>query len=225
MQITPDGKKILVSAKDKIYLFARCAVSPAGSQGDCNANGQLDICDLSKGVAKDCNGDGVLDSCDISKGTSTDCDKNKIPDDCPVCPPVEAVFVMDHSSSMDGEAKALCSKITTIDKILAGKGIKFTATLLGIAAAPGGAYSCLTSSVIKTFGTVVPGSPPVNQTTLGKCPGGIEVPSEDWGRAVSVVAGTKKWGSNTVRMVIPIADEGPWCGVGGAQAACGGPGA
>lgn len=47
---------------------------------------------------------------------------------------------------------------------------------------------------------------------LGQCPGGNEVASEDWGRAASVVAGTKAWTAGAVRVVVPIADEGPWCG-------------
>jgi hypothetical protein len=38
----------------------------------------------------------------------------------------------------------------------------------------------LTDSVITRFGTVVPGSPPLNNEVLGVCPGGNEVASEDW---------------------------------------------
>jgi len=212
IQLTPDGKQLVVTGKDMIYVFARCAISPAGSTGDCDANGKLDMCDMAQGTALDCNDNGVLDSCDIKKGTSTDCDNNKVPDECPVCSPVEAVFVMDHSSSMNDEAKALCSKLTAVNKALAAKGIKLTSTMLGISATPGGAYSCLSNSVTKLFGTAVPLNPPVNQTTLGNCPGGSQVASEDWGRATSVVAGKKAWKANTIRMVVPIADEGPWCG-------------
>ena len=212
VQITSDDKQLVITAQDKIYVYARCGVSPAGSAGDCDANGKLDTCDMAQGTALDCNDNGVLDSCDITNATSTDCDNNKIPDECPVCSPVEAVFVMDHSSSMNDEAAALCSKLTAVTKALAAKGIKLTSTMLGIAAKPGGAYSCLSNSVISLFGTAVPLNPPANQTTLGSCPGGNEVASEDWGRATSVVAGKKAWKANTVRMVVPIADEGPWCG-------------
>ncbi len=58
----------------------------------------------------------------------------------------------------------------------------------------------------------MPGSPPASVATLGKCPGGNQVGLEDWGRAAAVVAGVKKWGAKNVRLVIPISDEGPWCG-------------
>jgi len=46
--------------------------------GDCNANGELDWCDLSA----DCNANGSPDECDIAAGTSVDCQSNGIPDDC-----------------------------------------------------------------------------------------------------------------------------------------------
>ena len=212
VQITSDDKQLVITAQDKIYVYARCGVSPAGSAGDCDANGKLDTCDMAQGTALDCNDNGVLDSCDIKNATSTDCDNNKIPDECPVCSPVEAVFVMDHSTSMDDEAKALCGKLTAVTKALAAKGIKLTSTMLGISGTPGGAYSCLSNAVTKLFGTAVPLNPPANQTTLGSCPGGNEVASEDWGRATSVVAGKKAWKAGTIRMVVPVADEGPWCG-------------
>ena len=212
VQITSNDKQLVITAQDKIYVFARCGVSPAGSAGDCDANGKLDTCDMAQGTALDCNDNGVLDSCDIKNATSTDCDNNKIPDECPVCSPVEAVFVMDHSTSMDDEAKALCGKLTAVTKALAAKGIKLTSTMLGISGTPGGAYSCLSNAVTKLFGTAVPLNPPANQTTLGSCPGGNEVASEDWGRATSVVAGKKAWKAGTIRMVVPVADEGPWCG-------------
>ena len=209
---SPDGRRLLLTAKDQLLVFARCAVSPAGGPGDCDGNGKLDACDLSAKTHKDCNDNGKPDSCDIAAATSTDCDGDKIPDDCPVCPPVEAVFVMDTSSSMNDEAAALCSKIKAVTTILKAKGIALTSSTLGISNTPGGAYACLTSTVIKTFGTAVPGSPPASVATLGKCPGGNQVALEDWGRAAAVVAGVKKWGAKNVRVVIPISDEGPWCG-------------
>ena len=208
----PDGLRLLVTAKDAVYVFARCAVSPAGGAKDCDFNGKLDACDLAKGTHKDCNDNGKPDVCDIAAATSTDCDNDKVPDDCPACPPVEAVFVMDTSGSMDDEAAALCSKIKAITTILKGMGITLSSSTLGIAATPGGSYSCLTSTAIKLFGTKVPGNPPTTVDTLGKCPGGIQLNTEDWGRATAVIAGVKKWGPKNVRVVIPISDEGPWCG-------------
>ena len=206
-----DGRRLLVTAKDTIYVLARCAVA-AGDAGDCDNNGKLDACDLAAGTHKDCNDNGTLDVCDIASATSTDCDKDKVPDECPVCAPVETVFIMDTSSSMTDEASALCAKIKAIPTILKGKGITISATALGISETGGSTFSCLTDTVVKTLGTTVPGNPPATVATLGKCPGGSQVASEDWGRATAVVAGVKKWGAGNVRLVIPISDEGPWCG-------------
>lgn len=83
--------------------------------------------------------------------------------------------------------------------------------MLGISATPSG-FPCLTGHVMDVDGTMVPGSPPAGTETLGDCPGGSQVASEDWGRATSVVAGNHAWMGGTVRVVVPIADEGPWCG-------------
>jgi hypothetical protein len=60
----------------------------------------------------------------------------------------------------------------------------------------------------------VPGFPPENLAVLGDCPGGVEVCQEDWGRAVAVAAGSFPWlpEGESIRLVIPISDEGPWCG-------------
>ena len=212
IDVSADGRQLLITAKDKVHLLARCAVTPAGGAKDCDKNGKLDACDLALGTHKDCNANNLPDACDIAAKTSSDCDNNGVPDDCPACPPVEAVFVMDTSSSMNDEAAALCSKLKAVVADLAARGIKLTSSLYGITNTPGGAYSCLTSNVVTALGTSVPGSPPAALATLGKCPGGNQVGLEDWGRATAVVAGNKTWGANTVRLVVPISDEGPYCG-------------
>ena len=49
---------------------------------DCNANGQLDSCELAAGTAVDCNANGSIDSCDLGNGWSTDANGNGIPDEC-----------------------------------------------------------------------------------------------------------------------------------------------
>ncbi len=211
LDVRADGSQLLVTAGALVYTFSRCTTALTAAN-DCDASGVLDQCELAAGQANDCNANGVPDSCDIASGTSTDCEGDGIPDDCPSCPPVEVVVVVDTSASMDDEAAALCTEITAINAELSARGIAVTSELLGISAAPGGAYACLQDHVIARYGTVVPGTPPVGNETLGMCPGGNEVASEDWGRAVSVVAGTKAWASGTVRVVVPIADEGPWCG-------------
>lgn len=47
--------------------------------GDCNANGIPDGCEIANGTVSDCNGNSVPDACEIA---SNDCNANGIPDDC-----------------------------------------------------------------------------------------------------------------------------------------------
>lgn len=50
--------------------------------GDCNANGQLDACELAAGNVSDCNANGVPDGCDITAGLLSDFDQDNRPDEC-----------------------------------------------------------------------------------------------------------------------------------------------
>lgn len=211
IDITPDGRQLIVSdfGGDAIYVFGRCdAQAP---EEDCNANGQYDACDLALGISDDCNGNGIPDECDLNSGTSEDCDGNQRPDECP-CPTVQVVFVMDTSDSMDGEAEELCCYMGNIVDYLWASDLSVEGLLLGVGDTPGGPYACLTDTVIDRFGVAVPGNPPEDLDTLGDCPGGLEVASEDWGLAVAVVAGVNEWLLGSIRLVIPLSDEGPWCG-------------
>jgi hypothetical protein len=113
---------------------------------------------------------------------------------------------------MDDEAAALCANITQVADDLEEDLVYVDNELMGIMAPGSGTYSCLTASVAGDYGTTVPGSPPPDNTILGDCPGGIQVGSEDWGRATSVVAGNKIWLPDSVRLIVPLSDEGPWCG-------------
>jgi len=54
----------------------------AAAQGDCNANGQLDACEIAAGTATDCNANGKPDDCDIAEGFLTDGDQDGRPDEC-----------------------------------------------------------------------------------------------------------------------------------------------
>ncbi len=191
--------------------YVTIAVSYA-AQPDCDGDLRPDACDLASATASDCNRNGVLDACDIDAGTSGDCNSDDRPDECPLCPPVKVVFVMDTSTSMTDEGAALCASISAVAGELAEQLVDVESELLGIMQAGTGQFSCLTGSVANLYGTTVPGDPPPNNETLGACPGGVEVGSEDWGRATSVVAGNKPWPTESVRLVIPISDEGPWCG-------------
>ncbi|ANM31291.1 hypothetical protein ABI59_19500 [Acidobacteria bacterium Mor1] len=185
---------------------------PDTCEPDCDGNGVNDECDIRDFIVPDCNDNEVPDSCDLAAATSDDCDADGVPDECPTCPPVEVVYIMDTSSSMNDEGAALCDSIAAIDAELQAELGAIQSEALGITEAGTGVFNCLTDSVANRYGTAVPGDPPANNTVLGSCPGGNEVGIEDWGRAVSVVAGTKAWGADSVRVVIPISDEGPWCG-------------
>lgn len=214
LDIDPSGRRLLVTDHegDRIFELGRCGDGPGFM--DCDANGVHDACDIASGVQEDCNLNGVPDACDIGSGTSDDCNLDGVPDDCPICPDVELVFVMDTSSSMDGEAAALCANMTQVVGTLNNLGLVVEPRLLGICDTPGGAYSCLEDNVSNLLGTAVPGNPPEGLETLGACPGGNEVCQEDWGLATAVVAGAYPWQpeGETLRLVIPLFDEGAWCG-------------
>jgi sugar lactone lactonase YvrE len=215
IEATADGSLLVVSAfgANTIHVFARCDAS-AHPELDCDGNGVADVCDLATGAVADCNRNRRPDACDIADGSSPDCNGDGVPDDCPECPPVEVVFIMDTSASMDDEAAALCAGLPQVAASLSAAGLDVSTTTLSICNLPGGAYACLENTVIALLGSAVPGSPPAEIAVLGACPGGNEVCSEDWGRATAVVAGLFPWAARgeSVRVVIPIADEGPWCG-------------
>jgi hypothetical protein len=215
LSFTEDGRQLIVTSfsEDVIHVLGRCDAS-RDPELDCNGNRIADFCEIVMGDASDCNGNGVPDACDIALGTSEDCNNDGVPDECAICPQVEVVFIMDTSTSMNDEASALCNGILQMTANLEAAGLTVSARYLGICDAPGGSFGCLEGSVAGLLGTTVPGQPPVNQETMGACPGGNEVCQEDWGRAVSVVAGAYNWQplTESVRLIIPIADEGPWCG-------------
>jgi hypothetical protein len=213
VDISPEGLQLIVTDRTaaKIYVFGQCDAR-GGPGADCDGNGVRDLCDIALGNAPDCNFNSVPDDCDLDSGFSDDCNLDGVPDDCPFCPQVELVFLMDTSTSMTDEGAALCSSIDAVIAYLGAAGIDLLATKLGIWDTPGGQFACLESSVPDEFGTVVPGSPPPGNEFLGDCPGGSEVGQEDWGRAISVVAGVKPWLAGTLRLIVPLSDEGPWCG-------------
>lgn len=214
IDLTSDGRRMVITenATGSVHFFAQCA--PLGPEDDCDGNGVSDLCDIALGTLADCNQNGVPDVCDIESGASQDCNLDGIPDECPQCPPVEVVFVMDTSASMDGEASALCGSIEQVTAHLEASGIAASSTYLGITAAPGGAYGCLQGTVLDLYGDDVPGNPPPGIETLLTCPGGDQAPSESWGQATSIVAGLHPWApeGESIRLIIPIGDEGPWCG-------------
>lgn len=152
-----------------------------------------------KGDGPDCNKNGVPDNVDIQNGFSDDCNNDGIPDECPACPPVDVVFIMDTSGSMGDEGNALCTVISGVVSDLQNEGIQVNATFLGITATP---YSCLTDTVVSLLGTSIPGSPP-SPNLSG---------SEDWGGATAVVADRFSWTPGSLRVIVPISDEGSYRG-------------
>jgi hypothetical protein len=214
VDLTSDGHQLLVSAfdSDEIFVFARC--DAAGQpELDCDGNGVYDACDIANG-APDCNLNGVPDDCDIESGSSDDCNLDGIPDDCPDCPPVEVIFIMDTSASMDDEASILCGSMGQVIATLELAGLDVMPLLLGICDLPGGVYNCLQDHITNLLGTTVPGSPPPGLEVLGACTGVNEGCSEDWALATAVVAGAYPWqpAGESIRLIIPLSDEGPWCG-------------
>jgi len=98
-----------------------------------------------------------------------------------VCPPVDIVFIMDTSGSMEDEAQALCDAIVGVEQNLRDLGLaQIRTTLLGIVNAPGieepdaadsapdpdTGFDCLTNTVYRVAGgdgtthPAVPGTMP-----------------------------------------------------------------
>lgn len=123
-----------------------------------------------------------------------------------VCPPLEVVFVVDTSGSMIDDAGALCADLSVLVQTLAGQGINISATLLGITEAPNKAFPCVSGTVVQRFGSAVPGD-------AGLCPFPQEPSSrESWGPATAIVADRYPWSSGSIRLVVPVGDEGPCAG-------------
>ena len=106
---------------------------------------------------------------------------------CPDAVPVDVVFVMDTSGSMDDEFQALCGQISSVVARLGGMGIGVNHRILGIVET----RACATEHV------------------AGLLPGGVVDHQEDWGPAVVDVAGRYPWRAGYARLIVPISDEGP----------------
>ncbi len=109
------------------------------------------------------------------------------PPPCPNAGPVDVVFVMDTSGSMDDEFQALCGQISSVVSQLQSMGISVNYRILGITET----RSCAT------------------QTVQGLVPGGRVNDLEDWAPAVSDLSGSYSWQPGHTRLIIPMSDEGP----------------
>lgn len=136
----------------------------------------------------------------------------KVERDLVECPPIDIVFLLDTSGSMDDEAVALCSAIGQVEDDLEARGADVArVSLFGITEDANEidsdnpeAFSCLASHVAETYGTNVPGSPPPAVAFLQD--------NESWSAATAIVAGEHPWIPGTIRLIVPISDEGPFDG-------------
>jgi RHS repeat-associated protein len=133
-----------------------------------------------------------------------------VPEGCAACSALDVVFTFDTSPSMDPVNQAMCDITAELVQVLADDGIPISSRFWGIS--DEGVATCLTSNVMTELGTAVPGSPPSWMTSLDQCEDGVAGPRENWGPAVAVVAGLAPWDEDAVRLLIPVVDEGSYCG-------------
>ena len=109
------------------------------------------------------------------------------PPPCPNAGPVDVVFVMDTSGSMDDEFQALCGQVASVVGELQAMGITANYRILGITET----RDCATGTV------------------GGLLPGGRVDDSEDWAPAVADLSERYAWRAGHTRLIIPMSDEGP----------------
>ena len=215
VDFSDDGLRLVVTTSTSVDEYVRCEADAFLDAPDCNDDGEIDVCSVALGREGDCDNDYRPDSCEVDDG-SDDCDGDGIPDTCPTCEPLDVVFVMDTSSSMDDEGAALCASIVGVVADLQARGIQVQASLWGLTDTPA-EYPCLTDSIVNQLGTVLPEPVSGGLGPFAECPGSPEVGSEDWARGTAVVAGNY-WQPGSVgnpnhqRVIVPIFDEGAWCG-------------
>jgi len=134
----------------------------------------------------------------------------ELPEGCAACSALDVVFTFDTSPSMDPVNQAMCDLTADLVQALADDGIPINSRFWGIS--DEGVATCLTSNVAAELGNIVPGSPPSFMSTLDQCDDGLAGPRENWGPAVALVASELDWDEESVRLLIPVVDEGSYCG-------------
>ena len=135
----------------------------------------------------------------------------EVPEGCAACSALDVVFTFDTSSSMNPVNQAMCDLTGDLIQALADDGIPISSRFWGIS--DSGTATCLTSDVVTELGSAVPGSPPPWMLALDQCEeGGLAGSTENWGPAAAVVAGAASWDEDAVRLLIPVVDEGSYCG-------------
>ncbi len=172
----------------------------------------------------DCNENNVPDDVDIARETSFDCNEDGVPDECAACPPLDLVFLLDTSGSMEDEGAAICQSIDSVVEDLGRRGITLNPEVLAIAPREledlPPCVADLSVSVEGQFGdVVVPGD-------NGTCPGTLtgnqdSEKDENWAPATAIIAEQYPWSAGAIRLVVPISDEGACLG---SQPSCFDPG-
>lgn len=201
IEVSGDGLRLLVTTEDSIYELRRCDAVSSGLP-DCNGNGVADVCDLALTTSQDCNQNGLPDECDILAGTSQDLNADGQPDECLPCSLIDLVFLIDTSLSMNDDAVAVCQLLPDVVSFLSAGGVQVRTEILGIASTPGGDFSCLTANARDLLGGGI---------GVG-CGDFITEITEDWGRGTTAVSELYPWTPGSVRAVVVITDEAPYCG-------------
>ncbi|MCZ6836068.1 MAG: hypothetical protein O7G85_09870, partial [Planctomycetota bacterium] len=140
-----------------------------------------------------------------------------------VCNSVDLVFVMDTSQSMSGLSNDACDIMGWIANRLA-LDFDVEVTKLGIINESLFCPSCITCigdleqfNVLNMLGSPNSASPPKYHARVPQSdpPRYLEEApnhNESWGEAVSIIADRFPWRENAVRLIIPVADEGPFLG-------------
>lgn len=220
VDLSDDQTLLALAVAGSVRVYARCGLAGAV---DCDTDTRADVCDVLIDGEPDCNGNLVPDSCDLLAASSTDCDLDLVPDECSPCTlPLDVVFNVDTSATLDDELTQLCNNLAGVVSNLAAEGIVVNPHLLGIAAPADGLLDCLESTIPAQLGNSVPGSPPASdiagtlydQATLGACAGGTATNDarEDWARAVSVLAGSYPFATGAIPVIVNLIDGGPYCG-------------
>ncbi|MFP4334774.1 MAG: putative Ig domain-containing protein [Wenzhouxiangella sp.] len=134
----------------------------------------------------------------------------EVPEGCAACSALDLLFTFDTSVSMDPVNQAMCDLAGDLVEALADDGIPVNANYWGIT--ENGSATCLNNNVGEQLGSTVPGSPPSWMDDLENCAGFPELPTENWGPAAAIVAERYPWQADAVRLLVPVADEGPYCG-------------
>ncbi|MBT9554459.1 MAG: putative Ig domain-containing protein [Myxococcales bacterium] len=128
---------------------------------------------------------------------------------CASCRALDIVFVFDTSASMAAESTLVCDLAGDLVLGLQARGIETRARFLGVTDEL--TVPCVEDTVLNAYGGTLPSEIPSSYGTLGACTEGGNG-NEDWALATAILAQRYDWAEGAVRLVIPVGDEGPYCG-------------